>query len=139
MNSSKNGKRVKFGQLLWIKLMRSPLICEPSWSWSVIIITWPYLKLFRSSSVEYFLLYCRPRILIRLFISALSRIWNHKSAISFGPCSFYSTTCILSVLVPVWEHKNMHKILIPKNENNIIFFWTMHSENGIVLSGELRT
>ena len=77
MNSSKNGKRVKFGQLLWIKLMRSPLMCEPSWSWSVMIITWPYLKVFRSSSDEYFLLYCRPRILIKLLISALSRIWNH--------------------------------------------------------------
>ena len=50
---------------------------EPSWSWSVMIMMWPYLKLLRSSSVEYFLLYWRPTILIRLLISAFSRICNH--------------------------------------------------------------
>ena len=57
-------------------------MCDPSWSWSVMIITWPYLRVFRSSSDEYFLLYCRPRILMRLLISALSIIWNHALILS---------------------------------------------------------
>lgn len=38
---------------------------------------WPYRKLLRSSSLVYFLLYWRPTILIRLLISAFSRICNH--------------------------------------------------------------
>lgn len=41
------------------------------------IMIWPYLKLLRSSSDVYFLLYWRPTILIRLLISAFSRICNH--------------------------------------------------------------
>ena len=60
-----------------MKLIRSPLMREPSWSWSVMIMIWPYLKLLRSSSDVYFLLYWRPTILIRLLISAFSSICNH--------------------------------------------------------------
>ena len=31
------------GQKWWIMLKKSPLICDPSWSWSVMSITLPYL------------------------------------------------------------------------------------------------
>lgn len=122
MNSSKNDKRVKVGQLLWIKLMRSPLMCEPSWSWSVMIITWPYLRVFRSSSDEYFLLYCRPRILMRLLISALSIIWNHTFCQLHLGCVLLHNLCCSLFLVEFRIARIQHGMSLQKKRSDHFFF-----------------
>ena len=129
MNSSKNGKRVKVGQLLWIKLMRSPLMCEPSWSWSVMIMTWPYLKLLRSSSEAYFLLYCRPRILIKLLISAFSRIWNDTvSQLSWQVFFWCYSFEYTAMYILCWFRKNgILRIPIPRRKLKIL--WPLFPQN----------
>ena len=78
INSSRNGNFKSSGQLWWMKLMSNPLMCEPSWSWSVMIISRPYRKALRSSIERYFLPYCNPMILTMLLISAFSINYEKK-------------------------------------------------------------
>ena len=76
MNSTTTFLLKRLGQKWCIKLIRSPLIWDPSWSWSVMIISLPYRNVFNFSGSSYFSLNWRPMILITLLISAFSIIWN---------------------------------------------------------------
>ena len=106
INSSRNGNFKSSGQLWWMKLMSNPLMCDPSWSWSVMIIKRPYRKAFKSSIVRYFFPYCNPMILTMLLISAFSINYRNKHQFLFisHTCKYLSHRyCTLVFAYPwVW-------------------------------------
>lgn len=72
---------IKDGQKWWMKFIINPFICDPSESWSVIIITLPYLKDFRSL---YYLSFYNPMIFIKFSISSFSIIYFADASRTFS-------------------------------------------------------
>mmetsp|Transcript_14026 Transcript_14026/g.33367 ORF Transcript_14026/g.33367 Transcript_14026/m.33367 type:complete len:220 (-) Transcript_14026:1130-1789(-) len=65
------------GNQCWIKLMIRPLMCEPSWSWSVMIMMEPYLRPLAS---RYSLLASKAKIFRTWSISLFSSICFTESS-----------------------------------------------------------
>ena len=63
-NSQMKSLRCKSsGQKWWIMLKKSPLICDPSWSWSVMSITLPYLVHSKHRMYQVLISCCPPQVL----------------------------------------------------------------------------
>lgn len=82
------------GQKWWIKFIIKPLIWEPSISWSVIIITEPYLSDFKST---YCLSFYSPIILIKFSISSFYIIYLTDASLTFNSLPFKGNTPYLSL------------------------------------------
>ena len=82
------------GHKKWNILISNPLIWNPSWSWSVIIIIFPYLSDLTSL---YFLLLSNPRIFLILTISVLALICFTFASRTLRTLPFRGNTPYLSL------------------------------------------
>ena len=81
MNSTKNPGILKSdGKCACRKLISKPLMWDPSWSWSVMIMMWPYRRLF---TLSYAVPCRRPKICLMYVISALFMIWSCDASLTF--------------------------------------------------------
>ena len=55
-------------------------MCDPSWSWSVMIMMWPYRS---DLTLSYAVPWRRPRICLMYEISALFMIWSCDASRTF--------------------------------------------------------
>ena len=85
---------ISSGQNVWKKFITSPLIWDPSKSWSAMIIIEPYLK---DLTFSYFLANWRPRIFIRYCSSWFSEDCFGVASLTFKSFPFNGNTPYLSL------------------------------------------